>query len=158
MQLITPDHLQARFSLVVSAIISALGFRATVRLIPVVQRMTLRRGMFGACEARISQRSALASTATVSLLRSRSASVLVGGTLTPQYFVSKSPWEAASLAPMLQQPTLRFCNSNYECMRSLLIRHTLRCAGLDINKKGTEAGEKRVPEALGLAPGVVFLV
>ena len=30
--------------------------------------------------------------------------------------------------------------------------------GLDINKKGTEAGEKMVPESLGLAPGVVFLV
>ena len=31
-------------------------------------------------------------------------------------------------------------------------------AGLDINKKGTEAGEKKVPESLGLAPGLVFLV
>ena len=30
--------------------------------------------------------------------------------------------------------------------------------GLDINKKGTEAGEKKIPESLGLAPGVVFLV
>uniref|UniRef100_A0A061R2T3 UDP-N-acetylglucosamine--dolichyl-phosphate N-acetylglucosaminephosphotransferase n=1 Tax=Tetraselmis sp. GSL018 TaxID=582737 RepID=A0A061R2T3_9CHLO len=30
--------------------------------------------------------------------------------------------------------------------------------GLDINKKGTQAGEKRIPEALGLAVGVVFLV
>jgi hypothetical protein len=30
-----------------SAIISALGFRATIGLIPIVQRMTLRRGMFG---------------------------------------------------------------------------------------------------------------
>lgn len=30
--------------------------------------------------------------------------------------------------------------------------------GKDINKKGTEAGEKKVPESLGLAPGVVFLV
>ena len=48
-QLIISEHVQARFSLVVSAIISALGFRATVRLIPVIQRMTLRRGMFGAC-------------------------------------------------------------------------------------------------------------
>ena len=30
--------------------------------------------------------------------------------------------------------------------------------GLDINKKGTEAGQKKIPESLGLAPGVVFLV
>eukprot|EP00873_Tetraselmis_striata_P037287 jgi/Tetstr1/457551/TSEL_044120.t1 len=30
--------------------------------------------------------------------------------------------------------------------------------GYDINKKGTEAGEKKVPESLGLACGVVFLV
>lgn len=30
--------------------------------------------------------------------------------------------------------------------------------GKDINKNGTEAGEKKIPEALGLAPGVVFLV
>ena len=42
-------------------------------------------------------------------------------------------------------------------MQSLLPT-ILRCVGLDINKKGTEAGEKKVPEALGLAPGVVFLV
>jgi hypothetical protein len=30
--------------------------------------------------------------------------------------------------------------------------------GKDINKKGSEAGEKDIPESLGLAPGVVFLV
>ena len=30
--------------------------------------------------------------------------------------------------------------------------------GLDINKKGSKEGEKRVPESLGLASGVVFLV
>lgn len=30
--------------------------------------------------------------------------------------------------------------------------------GMDINKKGTEAGEKKVPESLGLAVGVVYLV
>ncbi|KAK9917197.1 hypothetical protein WJX75_001761 [Coccomyxa subellipsoidea] len=30
--------------------------------------------------------------------------------------------------------------------------------GYDINKKGTPGGEKKVPESLGLAPGVVFLV
>lgn len=37
---------------------------------------------------------------------------------------------------------------------------TLRAGlhGLDINKKGTESGEKKIPEALGLASGVVFLV
>lgn len=30
--------------------------------------------------------------------------------------------------------------------------------GLDINKKGSREGEKKVPESLGLASGVVFLV
>lgn len=30
--------------------------------------------------------------------------------------------------------------------------------GKDINKKGTEAGDRPVPESLGLAPGVVALV
>eukprot|EP00951_Prasinocladus_malaysianus_P020168 scaffold164681_cov34-Prasinocladus_malaysianus.AAC.1 len=30
--------------------------------------------------------------------------------------------------------------------------------GYDINKKGTEAGEKKIPESLGLAVGLVFLV
>lgn len=29
---------------------------------------------------------------------------------------------------------------------------------MDINKKGSKEGEKRVPESLGLAAGVVFLV
>ena len=37
-------------------------------------------------------------------------------------------------------------------------RGVLLPTGLDINKKGTEAGEKKVPESLGLAPGLVFLV
>jgi hypothetical protein len=38
--------------------------------------------------------------------------------------------------------------------------YTLRAglSGLDINKKGSEAGEKKIPESLGLASGVVFLV
>lgn len=37
---------------------------------------------------------------------------------------------------------------------------TLRAGlfGMDINKKGSKAGEKKVPESLGLASGVVFLV
>lgn len=39
-------------------------------------------------------------------------------------------------------------------------RRTLRAGlkGKDINKKGSKEGEKDVPESLGLAPGVVFLV
>lgn len=38
--------------------------------------------------------------------------------------------------------------------------YTLRAglSGLDINKKGSREGEKPVPESLGLASGVVFLV
>ena len=42
----------------------------------------------------------------------------------------------------------------------LLKRYTLKRGlyGRDINKKGTEAGEKHIPESLGLAPGIVFLV
>lgn len=38
--------------------------------------------------------------------------------------------------------------------------YTLRAglSGLDINKKGSKEGEKPVPESLGLASGVVFLV
>lgn len=38
--------------------------------------------------------------------------------------------------------------------------YTLRAGlyGLDINKKGSKAGEKKIPESLGLASGVVFLV
>lgn len=42
----------------------------------------------------------------------------------------------------------------------LVRRYTLKAGlwGHDINKKGSEAGEKKVPESLGLAPGVVFLV
>ena len=37
---------------------------------------------------------------------------------------------------------------------------TLRAGlfGLDINKKGSKAGDKKIPESLGLASGVVFLV
>jgi hypothetical protein len=37
---------------------------------------------------------------------------------------------------------------------------TLRAglSGKDINKKGSEAGEKDIPESVGLAPGLVFLV
>lgn len=41
-------------------------------------------------------------------------------------------------------------------LKASLVRAGL--SGLDINKKGTEAGEKRVPESMGLASGVVFLV
>lgn len=42
----------------------------------------------------------------------------------------------------------------------LLQRYTLRrgLSGKDINKRGTAAGEKPVPESLGLASGIVFLV
>lgn len=42
----------------------------------------------------------------------------------------------------------------------LVRSYTLRAGlfGLDINKKGSAAGEKKVPESLGLASGVVFLV
>jgi len=42
----------------------------------------------------------------------------------------------------------------------LIKARTLRAGlhGKDINKKGSEAGEKNIPESLGLAPGVVFLV
>ena len=42
----------------------------------------------------------------------------------------------------------------------LLKRYTLNRGlhGKDINKRGTEAGEKPIPESLGLAPGIVFLV
>ena len=42
----------------------------------------------------------------------------------------------------------------------LIKARTLRAGlhGKDINKKGSEAGEKDIPESLGLAPGVVFLV
>lgn len=42
----------------------------------------------------------------------------------------------------------------------LIKRRTLRAGlrGKDINKKGSEAGEKDIPESLGLAPGLVFLV
>lgn len=37
---------------------------------------------------------------------------------------------------------------------------TLRAGlhGKDINKKGSEQGEKDIPESVGLAPGLVFLV
>ncbi len=30
--------------------------------------------------------------------------------------------------------------------------------GMDLNKKGTPAGLVKVPEALGLVPGIVYLV
>ena len=42
----------------------------------------------------------------------------------------------------------------------LLKEYTLRRGlfGKDINKKGSEAGDKKIPESLGLAPGIVFLV
>lgn len=42
----------------------------------------------------------------------------------------------------------------------VLQRRTLKAGlyGKDINKKGTEAGEKPIPESLGLACGLVFLV
>ncbi len=42
----------------------------------------------------------------------------------------------------------------------LIKKFTLRAglSGRDINKKGSKEGEKDIPESLGLAPGVVFLV
>ena len=42
----------------------------------------------------------------------------------------------------------------------LIKRRTLRAglSGKDINKKGSKEGDKDIPESLGLAPGVVFLV
>jgi hypothetical protein len=42
----------------------------------------------------------------------------------------------------------------------LVSRYTLKAGlfGMDINKKGSREGEKKVPESLGLASGVVFLV
>lgn len=67
---------RTRYAIIVSAIVSALGFFATKSIIPVIKRRTLRAGLHGK----------------------------------------------------------------------------------DINKKGTEAGEKDIPESLGLAPGLVFLV
>jgi len=30
--------------------------------------------------------------------------------------------------------------------------------GMDINKKGTEAGDKKVPESMGIVPSVVFMI
>ena len=30
--------------------------------------------------------------------------------------------------------------------------------GMDINKRGTEAGEKKIPESMGLVPAVIFLI
>jgi UDP-N-acetylglucosamine--dolichyl-phosphate N-acetylglucosaminephosphotransferase len=42
----------------------------------------------------------------------------------------------------------------------LVSRYTLKAGlfGMDINKKGSREGEKKVPESLGLASGVVFLI
>ena len=40
--------MQARNTLLASALVSAAGFKATVYLIPIVQRLTLKRGMYGA--------------------------------------------------------------------------------------------------------------
>lgn len=39
---------QARYSLIASALVSALGYKATVYLIPIIKRLTLKRGMYGA--------------------------------------------------------------------------------------------------------------
>lgn len=30
--------------------------------------------------------------------------------------------------------------------------------GMDINKKGTEMGEKKVPESMGMVPAVIFMI
>jgi hypothetical protein len=67
---------RTRYSILVSAVVSALGFMATKAIIPMIKARTLRAGL----------------------------------------------------------------------------------SGKDINKKGSEAGEKDIPESLGLAPGLVFLV
>ena len=67
---------RTRYSILISAAVSALGFLLTLRLIPLTKAYTLKAGLFG----------------------------------------------------------------------------------LDINKKGSREGEKKVPESLGLASGVVFLV
>ena len=74
--LLTIQHERTKYSVLVSALVSLLAFAATKRLIPVLQRRTLKAGL----------------------------------------------------------------------------------SGKDINKKGTEAGEKPIPESLGLACGLVFLV
>ena len=50
-------------------------------------------------------------------------------------------WVTKAIIPVVKAATLR-----------------ANLSGLDINKKGSEAGTKRIPESLGLAPGVVFLV
>jgi hypothetical protein len=67
---------RTRYSILVSAVVSALGFMATKAIIPMIKARTLRAGL----------------------------------------------------------------------------------SGKDINKKGSEAGEKDIPESVGLAPGLVFLV
>ena len=30
--------------------------------------------------------------------------------------------------------------------------------GMDINKRGTEAGEKKIPESMGIVPAVIFMM
>ena len=30
--------------------------------------------------------------------------------------------------------------------------------GMDINKRGTEAGEKKIPESMGIVPTVIFIM
>lgn len=67
---------RTRYSILISALISVLGFFATKRLVPLIKTRTLKAGLYG---------------------------------------------------------------------------H-------DINKKGSKEGEKRIPESLGLAPGLIFLV
>lgn len=119
-----PVAWQARYSLIASALVSALGYKATVYLIPIIKQLTLKRGMYGA-------------------------------PAYPGHHHIPAPAGPSHAPPGCQH--WHWPRGHVPPRVSPIVCFRVP-TGLDINKKGTEAGEKKVPESLGLAPGVVFLV
>jgi hypothetical protein len=87
--------------------------------------------------------------------------LLIALGLSPCILACIRIWDERTLFSVLISAAVSVCG--FLAVRLLvpvIKASTLRAGlhGLDINKKGTEAGEKKIPEALGLASGVVFLV
>lgn len=65
-------------------------------------------------------------------------------------------WYSIALCALISYAGLLATRALVPIVKAYNLRAGL--GGMDINKKGSAAGEKKVPESLGLASGVVFLV
>ena len=65
-------------------------------------------------------------------------------------------WYSVALCALISYAGLRTTKALIPIVKAYNLRAGL--SGLDINKKGSAAGEKKIPESLGLASGVIFRV